>query len=66
MDKHFDVIFGRNSNSQGSSSNDGGKESFIPSKQFSGAKNGYIFQNGEKGTGYYLDNSRTNKYIQPV
>ena len=32
-------------------------DEFIASDSFVGSKPGYIFQNGKKGTGYYLDNS---------
>jgi len=32
-----------------------GTKSFIKSKKFSGAKDGYVFRNGDKGVGYYID-----------
>lgn len=32
-------------------------KSFISSKQFSGAKLGYVFRNGDEGVGYYADSS---------
>ena len=28
---------------------------FIPSDTFSGAKEGYVFKNGDMGIGYYID-----------
>ena len=31
-------------------------ESFIESKSFNGAKEGYVFKNDSKGLGYYIDN----------
>jgi ribosome biogenesis protein UTP30 len=31
------------------------KESFVASKKFKGSKKGYMFQQGSKGIGYYLD-----------
>jgi len=30
---------------------------FIPSDTFRGAKEGYVFKNGDMGTGYYIDNN---------
>eukprot|EP00521_Asterionellopsis_glacialis_P009849 CAMPEP_0195281950 /NCGR_PEP_ID=MMETSP0707-20130614/1046_1 /TAXON_ID=33640 /ORGANISM="Asterionellopsis glacialis, Strain CCMP134" /LENGTH=456 /DNA_ID=CAMNT_0040340889 /DNA_START=81 /DNA_END=1449 /DNA_ORIENTATION=+ len=30
-------------------------KAFMKSKKFSGAKNGYVFRNGDKGVGYYID-----------
>jgi hypothetical protein len=30
-------------------------QKFIPSKTFTGNRVGYVFQNGEKGLGYYID-----------
>jgi len=29
---------------------------FIPSDTFRGAKEGYVFKNGDMGIGYYIDN----------
>ena len=40
--------------------------SFQASKAFAGAKPGYVFKNGDKGTGYYLDNpSRHEQHLEP-
>ena len=30
---------------------------FIPSDTFRGAKEGYVFKNGDMGIGYYIDNN---------
>lgn len=63
MDHHFDTILG-GSFSGGSNSN---HSSFIPAKKFEGKKDGYFFQNGDRGLGYYLDKfGKPNKYLQPV
>ena len=29
---------------------------FVPSDSFKGQQNGYVFKNGDKGTGYYKEN----------
>merc|ERR1712216_815447 len=39
----------------GCPSDSAGFHSFVPAKEFSEAKPGYSFKNGDKGTGYYLD-----------
>lgn len=63
MDHHFDAVLG-GSFSGSSSSN---HSAFIPAKKFDGKKDGYFFQNGDRGLGYYLDKfGKPNKYLQPV
>jgi ribosome biogenesis protein UTP30 len=34
----------------------GSKQSFISAEKFSGSKKGYVFRNGKRGLGYYVDN----------
>ena len=31
------------------------QEEFVPEKKFKGQRDGYIFQSGSQGVGYYLD-----------
>ena len=39
----------------------GPMENFIPAKKFNGAKNGYVFQQGNQGLGYYPNKRRSSK-----
>ena len=34
---------------------------FVSSSNFTGAKTGYVFKNGDRGIGYYLDAALTSK-----
>ena len=40
---------------------DGDNKKFIRASAFAGAKKGYIFSNGDRGVGYYLDDDSTKK-----
>ena len=52
MDEHFRRMLEP-------SPGDGDKRSaFIASRTFNGQKPGYVFTNGTKGVGYYLDNTQ--------
>ena len=39
----------------------GAGPAFVPSAQFAGRRDGYVFKNGDKGIGYYLDEQQTSR-----
>jgi hypothetical protein len=55
MDSHFDEML------RGDGPSSAGRVSeYIPSRHFAGARPGYVFKNGNKGVGYYLDRVGTS------
>lgn len=56
FDKTMKIISNPTLNTNSNSQTD-----FIPSPMFVGSRPGYLFQNGPKGLGYYMDSSSNNK-----
>ena len=54
MDQHFSDMLATPSGDRGAKRGFQG-EAFISSKSFAGRREGYVFRNGSRGVGYYVD-----------
>ena len=61
MDRHFDEMLRGDALSSAARASE-----FIPSRQFTGARSGYVFKNGAKGVGYYLDRGVGTSYDNAI